>query len=122
MHAINTDDSVTTCDCCGRTGLKFTVLMSNGAHYGSVCATKHSGKTAKALAAEISLAERARMAAAREEYNKHPATIAWLAKMAQRPRTMIGRPAADFIRAESEAELSARRAIAARHGVSAFQL
>lgn len=122
MQAIKTDDSVTTCDCCGRTGLKFTVLMSNGAHYGSVCATKHAGKSSKELAHEIKAAEAERVAAARAEYRAHPAYAALLAKLAQRPRTLIGRPAADFIRAESDAELVARRAIAEKHGVRAYEL
>lgn len=122
MQALKTDDSVTTCDCCGRTGLKFTVLMSNGAHYGSVCATRHAGKSSKELAHEIKAAEAQRVAAARAEYRAHPAYAAMLTKLAQRPRTLLGKPAADFIRAESAAEMAARCAIAEKHGVSAYQL
>lgn len=109
MQAIKTDDSVNTCDCCGRTGLKLTVLMSNGAHYGSVCATKHAGKTTKELNAEIREADIARQAAAKAEYRQHPAYLALCAKLAQRPRTLLGKAAADFIRAESDAELIAQR-------------
>lgn len=67
MQAIKTDDSVSTCDCCGRTGLKFTVLMSNGAHYGSVCSTKRAGKTSRDLAAEMKASEAVRVEAARSE-------------------------------------------------------
>lgn len=122
MQAIKTDDSVTTCDCCGRTGLKFTVLMTNGAHYGSICATKHAGKSSKELAAEMKASEIARVEAAQSEYRAHPAYAALVAKMAQRPRTLLGKPAADFIRAESDAELAARRAIAAKHSVRTYQL
>lgn len=122
MQAIKTDDSVTTCDCCGRTGLKFTVLMSNGAHYGSVCATKHAGKTARELASEMLAHGAAKLADARNEYFGHPAYIALRDKLAQRPRTLIGRAAADFIRAESDAELSARRAIATKYGVQPYEL
>ena len=122
MQAIKTDDSVTTCDCCGRTGLKFTVLMSNGAHYGSVCATKHAGKSSKELTAEMRAAEEERIQAAKTEYRAHPAYAALLAKMAQRPRTLLGRAAADFIRAESDAEMAVRRAVADKFGVHTYQL
>jgi hypothetical protein len=122
MQAIKTDDSVTTCDCCGRSGLKFTVLMSNGAHYGSVCATKHAGKTFTELSAEMKASEAARIEAAKSEYRAHPAYAALLEKMAQRPRAMLGKLAADFVRAESDAELTARRDIAAKHGVRPYQL
>lgn len=122
MQAIKTDDSVTTCDCCGRTGLKFTVLMSNGAHYGAVCATRHAGKTSKELAAEMKASEAARVEAAKCEYRAHPAYAALLAKMAQRPRTLLGRAAADFIRDESDAELAVRRAVAGKFGVQTYQL
>lgn len=41
---LGTDDSVNSCDCCGRTGLKFTVTieLESGeiVHYGQVCATR----------------------------------------------------------------------------------
>lgn len=122
MEAIKTDDSVTTCDCCGRTGLKLTILMSNGAHYGSVCATKHAGKSSKELAAEMKAVEDARIATAKAEYRAHPAYVALIAKMNQRPRTLLGRAAADWIRAESDAEMAARCAIAEKHGVRPYQL
>lgn len=45
-----------------------------------------------------------------------------LVKMAQRPRTMFGKLAVDFIRAELDAETAARVAIAAKHGVQPSQL
>ena len=122
MQALETDDSVTTCDCCGRTGLKFTVLMSDGAHYGSVCATKHTGKSSRELAAEMSDAEAARIKAAKSEFHSHPAYFALVNKTAQRPRTMFGKLAVDFIRAELNAETAARVAIAAKHGVQPSQL
>ena len=122
MQALETDDSVTTCDCCGRTGLKFTVLMSDGAHYGSVCATKHTGKSSRELAAEMRAAEAARIKAAKSEFHSHPAYFALVNKTAQRPRTMFGKLAVDFIRAELNAETAARVAIAAKHGVQPSQL
>jgi hypothetical protein len=51
------DDSVNTCDCCGRTDLKATVLMvsDTGAefHFGRVCAARNSGKTSQQLTKEM---------------------------------------------------------------------
>lgn len=57
MQALFLDDSVTTCDCCGRTNLKATVLMQLDcgglAHFGQVCAARNSGKTSKQVTQEI---------------------------------------------------------------------
>ena len=51
------DDSVNTCDCCGRTNLKATVLMLNdtGAefHFGRTCAARNAGKTSQQLTKEM---------------------------------------------------------------------
>jgi hypothetical protein len=38
LKAIAITDEVETCECCGRTGLKRTVLLSNGSHFGTDCA------------------------------------------------------------------------------------
>jgi hypothetical protein len=55
--AICLDDSVTTCDCCGRTNLKATVLMRSGldelVHFGRTCAARNSGKTSQQITAEV---------------------------------------------------------------------
>ena len=55
--AICLDDSVTTCDCCGRQDLKATVLMQSDlgelVHFGQVCAARNSGKTRQQVTAEI---------------------------------------------------------------------
>lgn len=57
MKALYLDDSVTTCDCCGRTELKATVAMqlSDGGilHYGRTCAARNSGKTSQQITKEI---------------------------------------------------------------------
>jgi hypothetical protein len=49
--AICLDDSVTTCECCGRTNLKATVLMQSDlgelVHFGRTCAARNSGKTSQ---------------------------------------------------------------------------
>lgn len=46
---LGTCDNVTTCDCCGRDGLKRTVALDNGAgvtFYGTTCASKASKRSA----------------------------------------------------------------------------
>jgi hypothetical protein len=55
--AICLDDSVTTCECCGRKDLKATVLMQSDlgtlVHFGQVCAARNSGKTRQQVTKEI---------------------------------------------------------------------
>lgn len=58
LTALHIDDSVNTCDCCGRTNLKATVLMQDtetGAllNFGRVCAARNSGKTTQQLTKEV---------------------------------------------------------------------
>lgn len=57
MKALYIDDTITTCDCCGRTELKATVAMqlSDGGilHYGRTCAARNSGKTGQQITKEI---------------------------------------------------------------------
>jgi hypothetical protein len=57
MKALYLDDTITTCECCGRTELKATVAMqlSDGGilHYGRTCAARNSGKNQKQIKTEI---------------------------------------------------------------------
>lgn len=63
MKAICITDEIDTCDCCGRTDFKATVVMqlSDGGilHYGRTCAARNSGKTSKQIKQEV-FAEEAR--------------------------------------------------------------
>src|ERR1700686_2378031 len=67
-------DAVTTCDCCGKSNLKQTVIMelTSGelVHYGSVCAARNTGKTQKQIKREICKHEDYRMYTAKDEYLK----------------------------------------------------
>lgn len=76
LRAIGTDDSVNTCDCCGKKNLKYTVVMvstdGETLHYGSTCAARNSGKAQKQIRAEISAHEQALNDAAMDEYRAHP--------------------------------------------------
>lgn len=55
--ALFLDDSVNTCECCGRTELKATVAMlldcGSMVHFGQICAARNTGKTRKQVTTEI---------------------------------------------------------------------
>lgn len=61
FNILGTDDSVNTCDCCGKTNLKFTVVVENESgeilHYGCVCATRHTKYTNKEIKQKINEVE-----------------------------------------------------------------
>lgn len=61
MRFLGTDDSVTTCDCCGRTELKSTVAIETAAgevvHYGCVCAARALGRTTEEIKAGTAAAD-----------------------------------------------------------------
>jgi hypothetical protein len=72
MKALYLDDSITTCDCCGRTELKATVAMQLDCggilHYGRTCAARNSGKDQKQIRQEIYAEEAAKVSRASWEY------------------------------------------------------
>lgn len=125
-RALGTDDAVTTCDCCGKANLKFTVVieLDDGeiVHYGCVCASRNTGKAPKVINAEIrDEAKRVREAAA-AELRASAEWQALRAKLQQRPRNLIGRAALDYILAEDAAETDARRRIAAKFGLKPYEV
>ena len=125
-RALGTDDAVTTCDCCGRSNLKFTVIIEldcgDIAHYGQVCAARNTGKAPKVINAEIrDEAKRVRDAASAELR----ASYEWQAlmlKLQQRPRNLIGRAALDYIIDEDAEETAARARIAAKFGLKSYEV
>jgi len=131
--ALGIDDSVTTCDCCGKSGLKSTVVMEleNGdiVHYGCVCAARNSRKTSKQINAEIRDHAEQVLRAARAEFASTPEYLAYRARLAERDRVaqitgvrMIGRIAMEFVHDAGVAEDAARARIAAKHGLKPYQL
>ncbi|PTT80842.1 hypothetical protein DBR42_18865 [Pelomonas sp. HMWF004] len=119
--ALGTDDAVTTCDCCGRSNLKFTVVIElpsgEVVHYGQVCATRNTGKTRPQLNAEMKSHHGEQRAAARRAFQAHPAYLAERARFAERDRLpvrLLGRVAADFVRAARDAADEACREVVAR--------
>ena len=130
--AIGTDDAVNTCDCCGRTNLKFTVVMEldDGeiVHYGQVCAGRNTGKSKPQINGEIKAeAKRVRDAAA-AEYMASAAYQAYVLRLHERDRLSwddprrIGRNGFEFVREACEAADMARAAIAAKYGIRAYEV
>jgi hypothetical protein len=130
--ALGVDDSVTICDCCGKRDLKSTVVieLTDGeiVHYGRVCASRNTGKDRRTITGEIKAHRLAQVAAARREYQMHPAFIAERTRFAERdalswddPRRR-GMHAADFVREVRAASDAACREIAARFGVLAWEV
>ena len=78
-------DDVHACDCCGKTDLKSTVAMERDdgevLYFGSVCATRHSGRDSTTIKKEAREAYAAKTAAARAEFDQHPARIAYDVKI-----------------------------------------
>ncbi len=125
-RALGTDDAVTTCDCCGKTNLKFTVAMElddgEVVHYGSTCAGRNTGKTRPQINGEMKAEAKRVRDAAVAEYRATPERAAYLAKLAARPRTLIGSAAFEFIVDESVADDAARARIAAKFGLRSFEI
>ena len=126
MKALGTDDSITTCDCYGRSNLKFTVIIQldcgDLAHYGSVCATRNTGKSQSVISSEIKAEALRVRAEAGNAYRSTDEYVAYERKLAARPRTLIGRAAADFVRSEGNAADAARAMIAAKFGLQSCEV
>ncbi len=124
---LGTDDAVNTCDCCGKTNLKATVIVEvNGEvlHYGSVCATRHTKLTAKEIKHAVKAADDGRKLAAKKEYQASPEYIALQVCIAQAHRNGVkpGREFSEITRDASAADNDARRRIAAKFNLEPWQL
>lgn len=130
-RAIGTDDSVNTCQCCGKTNLKFTVVieLAHGeiVHYGQICARRNTGKDQRTLTSEIKAAEQARVAAARAEFLASPEYAAERARFEERDQLarttgqrMLGTVAMEFVREVTDAAMAVRKAVAAKHNVGVW--
>jgi hypothetical protein len=127
MKALYLDDSVTTCDCCGRTELKATVAMqlSDGGilHYGRTCAARNSGKDQRQIKKEIAANRRAQIDAAYDELRETPAMQAWYSKRIEIYAKYKGRLSstewARMIAPESDAVELVKQQIAKKHGIPA---
>lgn len=128
-RALGTDDAVTSCDCCGRSHLKFTVVieLDDGqiVHYGQVCATRNTGKSRPVINAEIKAQAQRLRDAANAEYRASPERNAYEAKLAERNKRrdiLPGIASMRFIEQESAAADEARARIAAKFGLKPYEL
>lgn len=124
---LGTDDAVNTCDCCGKTNLKSTVIVEvdgDVLHYGAVCATRHTKLTAREIKAAIQSELDGRVMAAQKAYKATPEYAAERAIMA-RANTFKIKPGVEFmtyVRAEVSAAAAKAREIAAQYGVEVFKV
>lgn len=94
---LGTTDDVTTCDCCGRTGLKNTVVIemhddAEPLYYGVTCAARALKTTAKEVRYEAKRADtlkREKEAAERQE-ERNKATAAWSAWLDSQVPSLAG--------------------------------
>ena len=120
MKALYLGDSVTTCDCCGRTELKATVAMQLDCggilHYGRTCAARNSGKTQKQIKQEVFQEAAAAIGRASWEYrtsNECRDLRAFMLIAASEARGWMS----DHEMALREACTAKKKVIAAKHGV-----
>jgi len=95
---LGTDDSINSCDCCGKSGLKHTVVVEiNGEefHYGSTCATKHTGLRYNQINKAIQDERDHRKESARKEFYSSNEYIQHQLKLIQLTKSGI-RPGKEF--------------------------
>jgi len=124
---LGTDDAVNTCDCCGKSNLKSTVIVDVDGevlHYGSVCATRHTKLTAREIKTAIQSEQDGRVMAAQKEFKASAEHIAHAAAI-NRAHALKIRPGVvfmDYCRAEYDAASGKARQIAARYNVEVFRV
>ena len=120
--ALQITDDVTTCDCCGRSGLKRTVLMrlddESLVNYGTTCAARNTGKDQRQIKQEVYAEQAARAAAASWEYRTSAECRALRSYRELAPWKRIGFDAYNNSPIVLAAQ-AAHSAIAAKHGVPA---
>lgn len=124
--AIVTDDSVNTCDCCGRTNLKSTVVMQSSdgdiLHYGSTCAARNTGKTSKIIKQEIDKELARRVALARAEIAGSAEQVSYNAKLSEATKSGVkpGKEFAEYCKDASTACDGRRKEIAAKYNIDFY--
>lgn len=121
-------DDVNTCDCCGKSNLKSTVAMERDdgevLHFGSVCATRHSGRAGKVIRSEAQAAYNAKVEVAKAEYRASAEYAAEMARFAEAYRLTIavGKEFKAFVTSAVQAANAKRAEIAAKHSLSALAI
>jgi tRNA A37 threonylcarbamoyladenosine modification protein TsaB len=122
MKVLGITDEVTSCSCCGKTGLKCTVAIDAGGevvYYGRTCATRHTGKPSKVINKEAKDALTERQRAARAELNASAEEQAlWQAINAENARNAFGKERSERLRPLSDAAFAKRKEIEAKYNVT----
>lgn len=119
-------DDVNTCDCCGKTGLKSTVVMACEAgeikHFGSVCATRHSGRDIKIIKDEVRQIESKKLNAAKSELMESTEYQSCQLKIAEAHRNGIkpGSSFHAFVKNALEAADRRQQEICVKYGIKQF--
>ena len=120
-RAIGTTEAVTTCDCCGKTDLKLTVIMlletGQRVNYGTTCAGRNTGKSKREIRDESQAWLDEAQAKAQTEFKASPEAAAEREAFNTRPHDLIGPAAAAWVRPASAAADAVRKLIAAKHGI-----
>lgn len=125
-RALGIDDSVTSCECCGKVNLKSTVVIELDSgeivHYGSVCAARNTGKSSKQINGEIRSEAQRIVNEAAKEYRASPEYLAYQAVLARRPRGLVGKAAMEFVQVEGDADDAARARVAAKYRIAPYAI
>lgn len=126
MKALGIDDSVTQCSCCGKSGLKSTVIVELDSgdivNYGSVCATKNTGKSKSTISTEIKDHRKALVKSAKQELHFSGAYLAYVSKLKVRPTTLVGSVAFEFLKAEFTEYQRVAVRLAKKYSVESYEL
>ena len=124
--AIGIDDSVNQCSCCGKSGLKFTVIVELDSgevvNYGSVCATKNTGKTKSKISAEIKEAECSKVSSAKLELKATQEYKQYQCKLSSRPSTLVGKVALEYVYEEFKQYQQKISEISSKYGVDGYKI
>lgn len=126
IKIIGYDDSVHSCDCCGKTNLKSTVLvMVDGVlkNYGSVCATRNTGLSESHIKGIIVHDFFERQMNANADFVATPEYLAEKNKRAKAYQlSLVGKPFRDYCRAEQDALNTVRQTIAAQYSLKPYDI
>ena len=124
---LGTNDAVNSCDCCGKSNLKSTVIVDVDGeilHYGSTCATRHTGLNAKEIKQAIHDEVDVRKMAASKDYKNSMEYIGMQVKHNQAHKQGIrpGKTFSEFCKIEQEAAYTKAREIAAKYGLDVWMV
>lgn len=102
IKILGIDDSVNSCDCCGRIGLKSTIIVEVDGeqfNFGQICATKHTGMSSSKIKSEISNILTEKIKVARQEYYSTKEYQSHQEKLKQLHKEGVG-PGKEFLLAQ----------------------